>query len=296
MGDHPRKCAIIASVGTPELTPLSLHNASFGYSGVAAVTGVTAELYPGEAVALIGPNGSGKSTLLKGLVGLTELLSGKVKVLGKTPQDARQHVGVLPQADQRNTALPINTRQVVAMGLYREHGSFRPLGKTGKARVMEALDVVGLSNRAHVRFGDLSGGQQQRAILARALVSRPKLLLLDEPFNGLDRPNRERMLRTVSNLRDGGTAVVVSTHDLEIAREVCSHAMLLDRRMVTFGPLDDALTLENIAEAFHDTTVEIDSHSVTTRSEVEPGPNPGHLHHEHPEGEYPVPSQQQGAP
>lgn len=290
MGTHPRKCAIISPVVTKTTTPLVLDDASFGYSGVATVTGVSAQLHPGDAVALIGPNGSGKSTLLKGIVGLTEHLAGSIHVLNTSPGQARPHVGVLPQADQRNTELPINTRQVVAMGLYHEFGPFRPLGKSGRTRIAQALDTVDLLDRANTRFGDLSGGQQQRAILARALVSDPKMLLLDEPFNGLDRPNRDRMLNTIRKLRARGTAVVVSTHDLEIAREVCSHVMLLDRRMVTFGTLEEALTVENVAEVFHDTTVEIGPSSLTTRNEVEPGPNPGHLHHEHPSGHYPNPA------
>jgi zinc/manganese transport system ATP-binding protein len=266
--------------GSPPVV-VTATNASFGYEGNVAVRGITATIHEGEAVALIGPNGSGKSTLLKGLIGLTELLAGRVHILGKQPRAAREDVGVLPQADQREVNLPVSVKQVVSMGLYRQLGAIRPFRKKERNRVRTALTRVGLQNQAEALFGDLSGGQQQRVILARALVSEPRVLLLDEPFNGLDRPNRESLLETIRQLRREGTTILVSTHDLEIAQEACSHAMLLDRRMVSFGPLEQALTLENISEAFHDTSVEIDSHTITTRSEADPEVDPGHLHHEH---------------
>lgn len=262
-----------------------LERAAFGYGGVAAVTGVTATLNAGEAVALIGPNGSGKSTLIGGLLGLVEQLDGSARILGTEPSLARTRVGLLPQSDARDATLPISVQQVVTMGLYRSLGAFTPVGSRGRARVRAALEQVRLEHRAQDRFGSLSGGQQQRVILARALVAEPALILLDEPFNGLDRPNRESLLDTIRDLRQRGTTLVISTHDLEIAQEVCSHAMLLDRRMVTFGTLDEALTVEHLSDAFHDTSVAIHDSSVITRHEIDHrsahGPDAGHLHHEH---------------
>ncbi|MFA7499300.1 MAG: AAA family ATPase, partial [Leucobacter sp.] len=122
-----------------------------------------------------------------------------------------------------------------------------------------------------------SGGQQQRGILARALVSDPELLLLDEPFNGLDRENRETLLRLVRALREEGRTILVSTHDLEIAQQSCTHVLLLSSGHVpgepghpaAFGTLEEALTLEAVQHAFHDTTVELDQHTVTTTRETE---------------------------
>ncbi len=251
---------------------LSLHEASFGYSGRTRVARLTLDVAPGSAVALIGPNGSGKSTLLRGILGLAELTGGSAVVLGTTPGRARRRTGVLPQTDSRETELPVSVRQVVAMGLYRELGPLRPLGAGGRAAVEAALARVGLSTFARRRFGELSGGQQQRAILARALVANPEMLLLDEPFNGLDRENRDTLLQLVAELRDEGRTVIVSTHDLEIAQRVCTHALLLSAghhpeqpgHPAAFGPLDSALTLEAIGHAFQDATVELDHHTVTT--------------------------------
>lgn len=255
---------------TPQ-TPIivELRNASFGYSGVPALTGVTAAIHAGESVAVIGPNGSGKSTLLKGLLGLVELLDGHLSVLGTEPRDALVQVGYLPQANRREPDLPVTAQQVVTMGLYRSLGVFRRVGKVERQRVEAALAEVGLSNEAKTLFGELSGGQQQRVILARALVNNPQLILLDEPFNGLDQPNREALLDTVNRLRASGTTIIVSTHDLELAREACSHVMLLNGEQIGFGSLESTLTLDLLNKTFKDATVEIDHHTVTTTHEME---------------------------
>jgi ABC-type Mn2+/Zn2+ transport system ATPase subunit len=258
-------------------TALSLSGAAFGYSGATRVRSLDLEVPEGSAVALIGPNGSGKSTLLRGILGLAELTAGTVRVLGTSPDRARRSVGSLPQADTRDVSLPVTLRQVVTMGLYRSRGALRPIGREGRAAVAQALERVGLSGFAARRFGELSGGQQQRGILARALVSDPRLLLLDEPFNGLDRENRETLLRLVRELRDEGRTVIVSTHDLEIAQQACTHVLLLSSghhlgepgHPAAFGPLDEALTLDAVQHAFQDTTVELDQHTVTTTRETE---------------------------
>ncbi|UOQ59262.1 ABC transporter ATP-binding protein [Leucobacter rhizosphaerae] len=256
---------------------LSFHDAAFGYAGVTRVERLSLEIPSGAAVALIGPNGSGKSTLLRGVLGLADLTAGRVEVLGDTPARARRHIGSLPQADSRDTTLPVSLRQVVTMGLYRSVGPLGRIGRAGRAAVTEALERVGLGAFAGRRFGELSGGQQQRGILARALVSNPKLLLLDEPFNGLDRENREVLLELVRGLREEGRTVLVSTHDLEIAQAACSHVLLLASghtpgqpgHPAGFGTVEDALTLDAVQHAFQDATVELDHHTVTTTRETE---------------------------
>lgn len=256
---------------------LSFHDAAFGYAGVTRVERLSLEIPSGAAVALIGPNGSGKSTLLRGVLGLADLTAGRVEVLGDTPARARRHIGSLPQADSRDTTLPVSLRQVVTMGLYRSVGPLGRIGRAGRAAVTETLERVGLGAFAGRRFGELSGGQQQRGILARALVSNPKLLLLDEPFNGLDRENREVLLELVRGLREEGRTVLVSTHDLEIAQAACSHVLLLASghtpgqpgHPAGFGTVEDALTLDAVQHAFQDATVELDHHTVTTTRETE---------------------------
>lgn len=254
-----------------------LRDAAFGYAGRTRVARLSLTVERGSAVALIGPNGSGKSTLLRGILGLADLTAGEVRVLGEAPVRARRRIGSLPQADQRDTTLPVTLRQVVGMGLYRELGAFRPIGREGRRRIDAVLERVGLAPFAQRRFGELSGGQQQRGILARALVANPEMILLDEPFNGLDRENRETLLTLLREVRAEGRTIIVSTHDLEIAREACTHALLLSSghhpedpgHPAAFGTLDDALTLDAVAHAFQDTTVELDQHTVTTTRETE---------------------------
>lgn len=268
---------MISSLSTSVTPAVALRGAAFGYAGRTRVSDLTLDIPSGSAVALIGPNGSGKSTLLRGFLGLAELTAGEIEVLGTDPVRARKHIGTLPQADSRDAELPVTLRQVVTMGLYRSLGPLRPVGRAGRAAVDHALERVGLSALAGQRFGELSGGQQQRGILARALASDPQLLLLDEPFNGLDRENRDTLLELVRELRAEGRTVIVSTHDLEIAQEACTHVLLLATghkpgqpgHPAAFGPLDEALTLEAVKHAFQDTTVELDQHTITTTRETE---------------------------
>lgn len=242
---------------------LRYEDAAFAYEGrPPSLEGVELRLQPGEAVALIGPNGAGKSTLLKGILGLVPLVRGVGEVLGR-PGGRRPPggVGYMPQSDEIDPSFPVTLRQVVMMGRYRALGPLRRPGRADRRAVDAVLERTGLSDLAGRRFGDLSGGQQQRGILARALVSRPRLLLLDEPFNGLDRTNREALLATLRELREEGVGVVVSTHDFEIAAEVCSHALLVNRRQIAVGPVAETLTPEAMELAFSQTSADAEAHS-----------------------------------
>ncbi|GAA2242034.1 metal ABC transporter ATP-binding protein [Rarobacter faecitabidus] len=241
-----------------------MRDAAFSYGGEPALQDVTATISPGDAVALIGPNGSGKSTLLKALLGLVQVTAGTIEVLGRSPRAARGLIGFMPQTEELDPEFPVTLRQVVMMGRYRGLGPARWPGRADRRAVDEAIARVGLTDRGHARFGELSGGQQQRGILARAIVSSPRLVLLDEPFNGLDKTNREALLALVADLRAEGVTIVTSTHDLQLASEVCSHAMLLNRSMIAFGPTATTLTLPEIEATFHGLGVEIDEHTLTT--------------------------------
>jgi manganese/iron transport system ATP-binding protein len=240
---------------------LAVSGASFSYGREPALEQITFELAPGEAVALIGPNGSGKSTLLKGILGLIPRVGGTVEVLGEATAAAGT-VGYLPQTEELDSQFPITLEQVVMMGRYRSLGWLRLPSKRDREAVARALDTVGLTARAKSRFGELSGGQQKRGLLARALVSGPRLLLLDEPFNGLDQENRDALIGTVERLKARGVALLVSTHDLELARAVCEEVLLLNGSQVAFGPRDRVLTLDNVQRTFQGVGVEMDEHTV----------------------------------
>ena len=253
----------------PAPLALRVSEASFGYSSTPALTGIDFTLPAGEAIALIGPNGSGKSTLLKGILGLIQRTAGSVEVLGHVSAPAGS-VGYVPQTDELDPEFPVSLEQVVMMGRYRQLGWLRLPGRGDRRAVAAALDTVGLAHLAKTRFGELSGGQQQRGLLARAVAAGPRLLLLDEPFNGLDQQNRDALVDTVARLKADGVAVLVSTHDLELARAVCESVLLLNGRQVAFGPRDKVLTLDNVQRTFHEVGVELDQHTLVV---------PGHEGH-----------------
>ncbi|WP_103062164.1 metal ABC transporter ATP-binding protein [Actinomyces qiguomingii] len=225
--------------------------AAFAYGGVPVVTGVTGSVECGGGLALVGPNGSGKTTLLRSVIGMVDIVSGSVRVLGAAPGRTRPGaIAYVPQSSDLDPTFPVTALSVVLMGTYPELGILRRPGREQRLRCREALKAVGLAQAADRRFGTLSGGQQQRVLLARAIASRPQIVLLDEPFNGLDQPNRDALLRIVSDLKEAGVTVVVSTHDLVLARAVCEQVVLLAGRQIAFGPRQTVLVPRYIDEAF----------------------------------------------
>ena len=224
-------------------TVFSAKNASIGYSQTPVLTGITLSLSPGHALALIGPNGSGKTTLMRALLGSAQVISGEVSC----PLD---FLGYVPQNSDIDLSFPINVRQVVEMGMYPKTKLLRPLSREQKEEVSAALEQIGLADRARERFGTLSGGQRQRVLVARALVAKPRMVLLDEPFNGLDEPNREALLSLISQAKAQGTAFMISTHDYRVATEVCDESLIVAGRQVAYGPTSQVFRPEIINEAF----------------------------------------------
>lgn len=199
---------------------LRLYNASCSYGSVQILSGVNLDVKKGQAVALLGSNGAGKSTLFKSIVGLASL---------RGLETPRPRLGYVPQHQDTDPTFPVTAYHVVEMGVLRSASwwqralsmrSFRP-------QIMEALEQVGLADIATTRFGELSGGQRQRVLIARALVSDPQLLLLDEPFNGLDQTSRQVLLDTITRLKKHGVALLISTHDPILAQRTCDWAGLI---------------------------------------------------------------------
>ncbi|MGO1543808.1 MAG: metal ABC transporter ATP-binding protein [Gulosibacter sp.] len=226
-----------------------------------AATDLTLDLHEGEALALVGPNASGKSTLLKSMVGLVNPIRGDLHVLSGSPRRAAREIGYMPQTDEIDPEFPVSLRQVVMMGRFRRLGPLRWPGRADREAVDAAIARVNLTKHAGTRFGDRSGGQQQRGLLARALVTAPRLLLLDEPFNGLDTTSRQMLMQTLRELRAEGVGIAVSTHDLELAHQVCSHVLLINRRQIACGPIHETLTPEHVTETFGESAEHFDTHS-----------------------------------
>lgn len=222
---------------------VSFRHATLGYGSTPVLTGLTLDVVEGQALALVGPNGGGKTTLMRGIVGGCSLLSGSVDV-------GARRIGLVPQSADLDLTFPVSAAEVVTMGLIAEAGWGRRIGADKRARVADALDRVNLSSKASQRFGTLSGGQRQRVLVARALVARPQLVMMDEPFNGLDAPSRDIITGLIASLTGDGVGVVVSTHDLSLARDVCSRACVLASRLVALGPVDEALAPSVLARAY----------------------------------------------
>ena len=224
-------------------TLVSFRDATLGYGGTPALSGLTLDVVGGGALALVGPNGGGKTTLMRAVVGTCSILSGRVEV-----NAAR--IGLVPQSADLDLTFPVSAAEVVTMGLIGEAGWGRRITADMRARVSDALERVNLSDRATHRFGTLSGGQRQRVLVARALVARPELVMMDEPFNGLDAPSRDIITGLIADLTADGVGVIVSTHDLSLARDVCSQACVLASRLVALGSTDEALAPEVLARAY----------------------------------------------
>ncbi|PZG21016.1 metal ABC transporter ATP-binding protein [Nonomuraea aridisoli] len=219
---------------------LTCERLSVSYAGRSVLHDVTLSVPYGSALALVGPNGAGKSTLIKSVLGLVET-RGAIRVLDRDPARARPEVAYVPQADTLDPSFPITAGEVVLMGRYRSIGWFRRPREGDRRIAAAALDQVGLSARSGDRFGTLSMGQRQRVLLARAIAAAPRLLLLDESFNGVDAASQDAIVETLLGLRAAGTTMVIATHDLPLARRACDLACLINCTVRALGAIDEVL-------------------------------------------------------
>ena len=216
-----------------------LDGVSAAYGGPPAIEGVSFAVRGGERVGVLGPNGGGKSTLFKVMLGLLPRLSGRVEV--------RSRRGYVPQSDRSRLDYPVSALDVVLMGTLAGRGWWRRPGRAERRQALAALDLVGLPQLAQATFGELSGGQRQRVLIARALTGGARLLLMDEPFAGVDAASAERLTAIIDRLADQGHAVMIATHDIEQTRD-WDLVLCLNRRQVAFGPPGSTLTRRVLEE------------------------------------------------
>ena len=229
---------------------LHLRDIEVSYGSSVALRGVSADIAPGMIAGVIGPNGSGKSTLLKAIAGVLPVSLGTIR-LGDT--DIRQHaarVAFVPQREEVNWDFPVTARDVVLMGRYRTKGWLRWPGAADRAMADAALERLGLGGMGERHISQFSGGQQQRIFLARAMVQEPLLVLLDEPFSGVDVTNRAIFHETIRELAGRGIIVMIATHELAEVQQTTDLVLCLNRRMIAFGPTATTYTPVNLRATF----------------------------------------------
>jgi zinc transport system ATP-binding protein len=218
---------------------LSVENLSFGYGPVEVLRDVTFAVEPGDYVILAGPNGAGKTTLMKTVLGLTGSHKGKVELFGQVRRDFAGwgRIGYLPQrVNAFNPLFPATVKEVVGLGLLSQKTFPRRLTRNDELKVRQTLDLMGIPDLKDKSVGELSGGQQQRVFLARALVSNPELLILDEPSTALDPQARESFLEFIRKLnREQEITVILITHDTDLIGRDANKVLYLDRRVVYYG-------------------------------------------------------------
>ena len=231
-------------------TALSVSGLSFAYRDSLVLREVTLDLPQGVVLGVIGPNGAGKSTLLKAVVGLLKPAKGTVACFGQPLQKARRRVGYMRQASSVDWDFPTTVSDVVLMGTYGGLGWFRRPGTKERDVAVAALKRVGIPHLAHRPISQLSGGERQRTFLARLLAQQPDLLLLDEPFAGVDAASQEAITSVLHELRDEGRTVVIVHHDLATVPTLCDWTCLLNRTVMGFGPTKDVFTDEMVKQAY----------------------------------------------
>ena len=231
---------------------LDVKDVSVNYSEVRALTGTTLQLKTGRICGLVGMNGSGKSTLFKSIMGLVKPDRGTVSIHGVTPAQARKQgiIGYVPQSEDVDWDFPLSVRDVVMMGRYGKMGPLRRSGPVDRNAVDEALERVELTQYANRQIGQLSGGQKKRAFVARGIAQNATLLLLDEPFAGVDKRSEATMTRLLRELAASGATILVSTHDLQALPQLADEAVLLMRKVLAHGSPETVLTSDNLALAF----------------------------------------------
>ena len=221
-------------------------------NGHTALFDTSFEIPTGTVTALVGVNGAGKSTLFKAIMGFVPIAKGTITLLGRDVGEAlRQNmVAYVPQSEEVDWAFPVLVEDVVMMGRYGHMGWLRRPSAADHEAVDAALDRVGMSEYRKRQIGELSGGQRKRVFLARALAQDGQIILLDEPFTGVDVKTEEQIVALLRELRDEGRVMLVSTHNLGSVPEFCDRTILVKRTVLAFGPTETTFTPENLEVAF----------------------------------------------
>ena len=236
-----------------EAISLAVEHVSVTYpNGHQAIRDVTFTLQGRTVCALVGVNGSGKSTLFNTIMGIIRPQSGSVRVNGLPVVQAMRQNGIayVPQSENIDWHFPILVKDVVMLGRYGHMGMLRRPQAPDREAVAAALERLGIADLAERQIGALSGGQKKRVFLARALAQQSRIILLDEPFTGVDAKTEFAVMELLKNLRDEGYLMLVSTHNLGAVPQYCNEVVLINRELIAHGDINDIYTVDNLERAF----------------------------------------------
>lgn len=232
---------------------ISAQNVTVTYrNGHTALRDASFTIPRGTVTALVGVNGAGKSTLFKAIMGFVPASRGEIRLLGKTVKQALREnlVAYVPQSEEVDWSFPVLVEDVVMMGRYGHMGFLRRPTSTDRAAVDQALTRVNMQDYRLRQIGELSGGQRKRVFLARALAQDGQVILLDEPFTGVDVKTEDQIIVLLRELRDEGRVMLVSTHNLGSVPEFCDRTVLIKGTVLDHGPTETTFTPENLKKAF----------------------------------------------
>ncbi len=240
-------------VSNNQATGIKVEGLTVSYrNGHTALRDASFEIPAGTVTALVGVNGAGKSTLFKAIMGFVPASRGKIALMGRTVKEALREnmVAYVPQAEEVDWTFPVLVEDVVMMGRYGHMGFLRRPSATDHAAVEQALQRVNMQDFRQRQIGELSGGQRKRVFLARALAQDGKVILLDEPFTGVDVKTEDQIINLLRELRDEGRVMLVSTHNLGSVPEFCDRTVLVKGTVLDYGLTETTFTPENLKKAF----------------------------------------------
>ena len=229
---------------------LEVHHLSVNYDKTPVLWDISLEIPQGTLVGIIGPNGAGKSTLIKAILDITPAVSGKISFFGHNLKDVRTRVAYVPQRESIDWDFPITVLDLVVMGRYGKLGLFNWPKKNDYAKAREYLHKVGMRDFADRQINQLSGGQQQRVFLARALLQEADVYFMDEPFSGVDMGTEKVIMSILREMQKEGKTIFVVHHDLNTVDSYFDWVILLNMRLVSYGPTQENFTPEKLNIAY----------------------------------------------
>lgn len=231
---------------------IDIQNITVAYHGQIALSGATLSIEPGTICGLLGMNGAGKSTLFKAIMGFVKPLTGRITIAGLPIKEVQKRnlVAYVPQAEQVDWNFPVTVGDVVMMGRYGYMNLLRIPTDKDKQIVRQSLERVKMWEMVDRQIGELSGGQKKRTFLARALAQQARILLLDEPFAGVDIKTEKMTIDLLLELKQLGHTILISTHDLSSISTFCDRVVLINRTILAYGETSEVFTAENIARTF----------------------------------------------